>query len=163
MLAVNCEPTNNSGWSDFSSKTNCGLFLLNRHRNLCFEAQEGENICSQWMDIAAELLSVSDWWWGRRIVITIANCGDAFFVYREFSFLLALICFFQTKDGRMDFQWYHNSKSIKTLSQIKTRNRNCDTKSGSRDLIGPFVCFGLGYSVSNFPLHSEWLLEVGHN
>ena len=56
-------------------------------------AQEGENICSQWMDIAAELLSVSDWWWGRRIVITIANCGDAFFVYREFSFLLALICF----------------------------------------------------------------------
>ena len=62
-------------------------------------AQEGENICSQWMDIAAELLSVSDWWWGRRIVITIANCGDAFFVYREFSFLLALICFFQTKDG----------------------------------------------------------------
>ena len=77
----------------FPRKLIVDFFCSTDTGNLCFEAQEGENICSQWMDIAAELLSVSDWWWGRRIVITIANCGDAFFVYREFSFLLALICF----------------------------------------------------------------------
>ena len=40
------------------------------------------------MDIAAELLSASDWWWGGGIVIiAIANCGGAFFVYIEFSFV----------------------------------------------------------------------------
>ena len=115
-------------------------------------AQEGENICSQWMDIAAELLSVSDWWWGRRIVITIANCGDAFFVYREFSFLLALICFFRQKMDQWISRWYNNSISIKTLSQIKTRNRNGDTKIGSRGWDWSFCVFRFGILCLQLPI-----------